>query len=150
MSHSITGPGERAMWQSVWSSTRTLEWHFKPQESVSTSSHSRPLAHKDLNKMATILQMTFSMYFLQWNLSWFVWNCSVPGGCTIGSEWVSVGSCNGLAPSRRQAITWTNDDLVHWFNELMLIEWYHDGHSWWRAFTQPCDVTLSRPWLPSV
>ena len=26
----------------------------------------------------------------------------------------SIGSRNGLAPNRRQAITWTNDDLVHW------------------------------------
>ena len=29
-------------------------------------------------------------------------------------QWVSIGSGNGLAPSRWQAITWTNADLVHW------------------------------------
>ena len=26
-------------------------------------------------------------------------------------NWVIIGSCNGLTPFRRQAITWTNDDL---------------------------------------
>ena len=25
-----------------------------------------------------------------------------------------IGSGNGLAPSRRQSITWTNDDPVYW------------------------------------
>ena len=29
-------------------------------------------------------------------------------------QYVSIGLGNGLAPNRRQAITWTNDDLVHW------------------------------------
>ena len=27
---------------------------------------------------------------------------------------VSIGSGNGLAPNKRQAITWTNADLIHW------------------------------------
>ena len=27
---------------------------------------------------------------------------------------IIIGSGNGLAPKRRQAITWTNDDLVQW------------------------------------
>ena len=27
---------------------------------------------------------------------------------------VSTGSDNGLAPKRRQAIIWTNADLIHW------------------------------------
>ena len=26
----------------------------------------------------------------------------------------SIGSGNGLAPNKRQAITWTNDYRVHW------------------------------------
>ena len=36
--------------------------------------------------------------------------------CFLGSNWryVSIGSDNGLAPSRRQAIIWTNVDPVHW------------------------------------
>ena len=35
--------------------------------------------------------------------------------CSLGSNWqlVSIGSGNGLAPNRRQAITWTNEDSVH-------------------------------------
>ena len=35
---------------------------------------------------------------------------------TQESNWeqTSIGSGNGLAPNRRQAITWNNDDPVHW------------------------------------
>ena len=35
--------------------------------------------------------------------------------CSLGSNWqyVSIGSDNGLAPSRWQAIIWTNADPVH-------------------------------------
>ena len=29
-------------------------------------------------------------------------------------QWVSIGSDNGLAPKRQQAIIWANDDLIHW------------------------------------
>ena len=54
------------------------------------------------------------MHFLEWKLlnsnwylieicsSWFNWQCVV------------IGSDNGLAPNRRQAIIWTNDGLVYW------------------------------------
>ena len=29
-------------------------------------------------------------------------------------QYASIGSGNGLAPNRRQAITWTTDSPVHW------------------------------------
>ena len=29
-------------------------------------------------------------------------------------QWASIGSGNGLAPTRRQTITWANADPVHW------------------------------------
>ena len=32
----------------------------------------------------------------------------------VQSQWASIGLGNGLAPNRQQAITWTNDDPVHW------------------------------------
>ena len=36
--------------------------------------------------------------------------------CSFGSnlQYVIIGSDNGLAPNRRQAIIWTNDGLVYW------------------------------------
>ena len=36
--------------------------------------------------------------------------------CFQESNWqsTSIGPGNGLAPNRRQAITWTNIDPVHW------------------------------------
>ena len=30
----------------------------------------------------------------------------------VSVNWVSIGSGNGLSPVRRQAITWTNGDLL--------------------------------------
>ena len=52
-----------------------------------------------LDKMAANCQM----HLLEFRFK-FHWNWQ----CT------SIGSGNGLAPNRRQAITWTNDDPVHW------------------------------------
>ena len=36
--------------------------------------------------------------------------------CSLGLDWqyVTIGSDNGLAPNRRQAIIWTNDGLIYW------------------------------------
>ena len=36
--------------------------------------------------------------------------------CSIGSDWqyVIIGSDNDMETNRRQAIVWTNDDLVFW------------------------------------
>ena len=35
--------------------------------------------------------------------------------CSSGFNWyVIIGSDNGLAPNRRQAIIWTNGGLVYW------------------------------------
>ena len=35
--------------------------------------------------------------------------------CSVGYDkpWIIISSGNGLAPNRRQAIAWTNDDPVH-------------------------------------
>ena len=46
----------------------------------------------------------------------------------INREYPSIGSCNGLAPIRRQAIVWTNDDLVYWriHASLVLDEFHND------------------------
>ena len=35
--------------------------------------------------------------------------------CSTGCDWhVNIGSGDGSALKKRQAITWTNDDPVHW------------------------------------
>ena len=59
-------------------------------------------------------QRTFSLHFLEWK-----WQNSDSNFTEIfskGSNWqqASIGSGNGLAPSRRQTITWTNHDPVRW------------------------------------
>ena len=63
--------------------------------------------------MATISQMTFSNAFLSMKKMYFDSNFTEV--CSKGSNWqkVNIGSSNGMALNRRQAITWTNADPVH-------------------------------------
>ena len=61
----------------------------------------------------------FHMHFLEWK-----WQNSDSNFIEICSKesnwlWVSIGSGNGLAPKRRQAITWISADPVHWGNHLV-------------------------------
>ena len=49
------------------------------------------------------MQMTEFWFKFHWNL--------FPG---VHLTENSIGSGNGLAPKRRQAITWTNADPAHW------------------------------------
>ena len=55
----------------------------------------------------------FKCIFLNENLNfkwYFIEMCSL----WSNSQYVIIGSDNGLAPDRRQAIIWTNDGLVYW------------------------------------
>ena len=61
--------------------------------------------------MDDILQTTFSIICFMIFLILISLRLTPEG--SIGYM-VSIGSDNGLAPNRRQAITWTNDDPVHW------------------------------------
>ena len=48
----------------------------------------------------------------------------------IQLQYVITGSGNGLAPNRCQAITWTNDDPVHWCGLVGLIDFIFAGVDW--------------------
>ena len=64
--------------------------------------------------MAAILaDDIFKRIFLNENVRIFISNFTEI--CSWGSNWqlVSIGSGNGLAPNRWQAITWSNDDPVY-------------------------------------
>ena len=69
-----------------------------------------PLAHWGRDKMATISH--FQIYFIEWKCL----NCYknfieiYSQGCNW--QYSSIGSDNGLAPNRRQAIIWNSDVLV--------------------------------------
>ena len=73
----------------------------------------KDLNHLPLDKMTAISQMTCSNAFSLMKISEFQikfhWNVFP------GSKWqyVSIGSDNGLVPSRWQAIIWTNVHQVH-------------------------------------
>ena len=71
------------------------------------------LTHLPLNKMATILQTTFQMHFLEGNCLNFCYNLIEI--CLQRSNWqhFCIGSGNDLSPVRHQAISWTNAAPVH-------------------------------------
>ena len=78
--------------------------------------------------MAAISQTTFSNEF-SWSKKWY-FDSNFTEVCSQGYSWkyCSIGSDNGLALIRWQAIIWTNDDPVRWCiyvalggDELMLM-----------------------------
>ena len=74
--------------------------------------------------MASIFRRHFKIHFIEWKCMnfrlKFQWNLFLRFELIIFSN----GSDNCLAPSRRQAIIWTNDGIVYWriFTSLGLNE----------------------------
>ena len=68
------------------------------------------LTHWGRDKMTNISQMIFSNTF-SWNF-----NSNLTEICSLGSnqQQSSIGSDNGLALIRQQAIIWANDGLAYW------------------------------------
>ena len=60
-------------------------------------------------KWTTFCRQHFQMHFLEWKL--FNFDQYFTAGCSWGSnlQYSIIGSDNGLAPTRRQAIIWTKD-----------------------------------------
>ena len=92
------------------------------------------LTHWGQEKMVDILHTTFSKAFswMEWKL--FCIYSNFTGICSrgSGSQYVIIGSGNGLALNRWHAIVWSNDGLVYWVLTQMI-------------FTQPCWVNSLRP-----
>ena len=66
------------------------------------------------DKMATISQTTFSNAFSWMKISEFRLKFHQSLFLKAQLKWYSsIGSDNGLAPNRRQAIIWTNDSPIH-------------------------------------
>ena len=69
------------------------------------------LTHWHRDKMAAILQITFSSVLPWMNFEWnFIEICPL----VSTHQCDSIGSDNGLVPIRRQAIIWTNDCMFNW------------------------------------
>ena len=64
--------------------------------------------------MTAISQTTFSNAFLEWKLLYSYSNFTAI--CSKGPkyQYAGIGSDDGLAPNRRQAIILTNTGLVYW------------------------------------
>ena len=84
-------------------------------------------------KWPTFLQMIFSNSFssIKMFIFWlkFHWSLFLGVQLTVSQYW----SDNGLVLNRQQAITWTNDDTIHWHMCLpasVLTREYIDGLVW--------------------
>ena len=98
---------------------RVMAWHqsygvMEINQHHSDDNTTNHLTHLPLGKMTTISQMTFGKVFslIKMFVFWFEfhWSVFLRAQLTI----FSIGSDDGLAPIRRQALIWTNADPVHW------------------------------------
>ena len=74
------------------------------------------LTHLPLDKMAAISQTIFSDAF-SWMTSFVLWlkfHWSVFLMVPFSWQYSSIGSDNGLAQNKRQAIIWSNADPINW------------------------------------
>ena len=111
------------------------------------------LTHWGRGKMTPIFQTAFSNAF-SWMKMYsfrliFHWSLFPRVQLTISS---SIGSDNGLAPARRQAIIWTNDGLFadanmrhSALNWRQSSTWNNDGLIYWYIYRRLC-VTRSQ-WI---
>ena len=76
---------------------------------ITATSRVSEWTHWGWNKMAAISRRHSEMDFLEWKCMNFDW--SFTEVCSYGSnlQYSSIGLDNGLAPTRWQAIIWTND-----------------------------------------
>ena len=85
------------------------------------------LIHWARNKMVAISLTAFSNAFSWMKSSVFWFNFTEVCSWAFDWQYVSIGSGNGLAPNRWQAIIWTNDGLVYfvtwpqWVNAFMAL-----------------------------
>ena len=102
------------IFQPVGHKLATISFNFQVVPGMHQNvSQLRSNASSGLNHMTAVLQTPFLNAF-SWKilLDFFIQNShKVVSDSTIEA---SIGSGNGLAPNRRQAITWTNDDTSYW------------------------------------
>ena len=98
VSHWLGANLESALWHIEPPNTHvsTLGWLISPWTNV----------HRSLRRH-------FQIHFHEWKVSYFYSNFTVVCSERFNWQYVSIGSSNGLAPNRRQAITCTNAQLVH-------------------------------------
>ena len=113
-----------------------------------------------LDKMTAISQMIFSYAYLL--IKSFVFYIKISPQCVDRGfkwQWTSIGTYNGLASKRRQAIIWTNADMhiylpPYWstaVNFISYICWCIDLFKWKDEATYPlnhlsCEYTADLIW----
>ena len=81
----------------------------------------------------------FQMHFHEWNVLHLDSNFTQICSLRANSQYASINPGNGLAPNRRQAITWTNANPVHWRIHATVggAELNHMTHCAIFSFTKP-------------
>ena len=110
--HNLSTMSERFMPIWTWKySFQLIRWEWMDDDQQITE---KPcLSTLKLRKMTSFLKMTCS-------------NCSITNvAFWCKYQWsffltVSIGSDKGMAPNRKQAIIWTNNDLVCWYINVSL------------------------------
>ena len=90
------------------------DWWWRQQTTSSMSPLWYMLAHWGRDKMATIFRTTFSNAFSWMKIISFYLNSVEIWIQGSNYHYIIIGSDDGLAPIRRQAIIWTNGDLIYW------------------------------------
>ena len=77
----------------------------------------------------------------------FDWNVTEVYSCGTNKQYIGIGSDNGSAPTRPQAISWTNGGIVYWriyaslgLNELKT--WYHETVDRYVLIDMSCISTM--------
>ena len=86
-------------------------YHHETHKELRSQEISFHLEHFPKNKMATISHI--QIHFHEWKVLYLDSNLTKIRSQGSNWQWVSIGSGNGLALNRQQAITWTNANPVH-------------------------------------
>ena len=82
------------------------------------------------------------MRFLEWILFYFGSNFAEICSHWYNQQFSSIGSDNGLAPNRRQAIIWTNDGLVYRRICVPRSGWFQTAPGAVRCYLFPSNLTV--------
>ena len=90
-----------------------LPWDVHRTNTIQVSWLHFTVIHSGRDKIAIIFQATFSRA-LSWEKIFVFSNLTAICSSGPNQQKSGTGSDNYLAPNRRQAIIWTNDDLIYW------------------------------------
>ena len=90
-----------------------LNWDWHDNNMIATVPVKQPKLISPWTKWPPFRRWHFQMHILEWKYIDFDWNFSEFYSQCSNEQYSNICSDNGLAPTRRQAIIWTNADPVY-------------------------------------